>query len=235
VQYRVSGPDIQTVRLLAQKFAEVMGQNRHVSNITYDWNEPEKVLQIKVAQDRARQLGITSQDVAQMLNSVTGGSVITQVRDSIYLIDVIGRAKDVERSSIETFPNLQVPGRNNQTIPLPAFATIGYGLEQPLVWRRSRQATITLKAGLVGDVTPATADCRGRAAYVVSDGDGADAAAAELPEAVPGGQRGTPGIDRGRRRAAADRYAVGIRCASRRARADRDHHSQLCHPRHPDR
>jgi multidrug efflux pump subunit AcrB len=119
VQYRVSGPDIQTVRSLAQKFADVMGQNRHVSNITYDWNEPEKVLQIKVAQDRARQLGITSQDVASMLNSVTGGSVITQVRDSIYLIDVIGRAKDVERSSIETFPNLQVPGRNNQTIPLP--------------------------------------------------------------------------------------------------------------------
>jgi multidrug efflux pump subunit AcrB len=92
-----------------------------------------------------------------MLNSVVGGSVITQVRDSIYLIDVIGRAKDVERSSVETYPNLQVPGRNNQTIPLPAFATIGYGLEQPLVWRRARQPTITLKASLVGDVTPATA------------------------------------------------------------------------------
>jgi multidrug efflux pump len=66
-----------------------------------------------------------------MLNSVVGGSVITQVRDSIYLVDVIGRAKDVERSSIETYPNLQVPGRNNQSIPLPAFASIGYGLEQP--------------------------------------------------------------------------------------------------------
>jgi multidrug efflux pump subunit AcrB len=91
-----------------------------------------------------------------MLNSVTGGSVITQVRDSIYLIDVIGRAKDVERSSIETFPNLQVPGRNNQTIPLPAFASIGYGLEQPLVWRRSRQPTTTVKASVVDEVTPAT-------------------------------------------------------------------------------
>jgi multidrug efflux pump len=156
VQYRVSGPDIQTVRELAQKFAGVIAQNSHVGGIIYDWNEPEKVVQIKVAQDRARQLGISSQDVASMLNSVVGGSVITQVRDSIYLIDVIGRARDVERSSIETYPNLQVPGRNNQTIPLPAFATIGYGLEQPLVWRRNRQATITVKAGLVGDVMPAT-------------------------------------------------------------------------------
>ena len=156
VQYRISGPDIQTVRSLAQKFAGVIGQNSRISGITYDWNEPEKVVQIKVAQDRARQLGISSQDVASMLNSVVGGSVITQVRDSIYLIDVIGRAKDVERSSIETYPNLQVPGRNNQTIPLPAFATIAYGLEQPLVWRRARQATITIKASVTGDVTPAT-------------------------------------------------------------------------------
>ena len=71
-------------------------------------------------------------------------------------VDVIGRAKDVERSSIETYPNLQVPGRNNQSIPLPAFATIGYGLEQPLVWRRARLPTITVKATLVDDVTPAT-------------------------------------------------------------------------------
>src|SRR5262249_54165993 len=78
IQYRVSGPDIQTVRSLAQQFAEVMGRNSHIGGIIYDWNEPEKVLQIKVAQDRARQLGITSQDVAQMLNSVTGGAVITQ-------------------------------------------------------------------------------------------------------------------------------------------------------------
>ena len=156
VQYRVSGPDIQTVRSLAQKFAGVLGDNQHIGGITYDWNEPEKVLQIKVAQDRARQLGITSQDVASMLNSVVGGSVITQVRDSIYLVDVIGRARDVERSSIETYPNLQVPGRNNQSIPLPAFATIGYGLEQPLVWRRARLPTITVKATLVDDVTPAT-------------------------------------------------------------------------------
>ena len=91
-----------------------------------------------------------------MLNSVVGGSVITQVRDSIYLIDVIGRARDVERSSIETYPNLQVPGRNNQSIPLPAFASIGYGLEQPLVWRRARLPTITVKATLVDDATPAT-------------------------------------------------------------------------------
>jgi len=156
VQYRISGPDIQTVRELAQKLASAISTDPHIANVTYDWNEPGKVLKVKVAQDRARQLGVSSQDLASILNGVVGGSSITQVRDSIYLIDVIGRAKDVERSSIETFENLQVPAQNGQTVPLAAFATIGYELEQPLEWRRDRQPTITLKAAVVGPIEPAT-------------------------------------------------------------------------------
>jgi multidrug efflux pump len=156
IQYRVSGPDIDMVRQLAQKLAGAISAEPHVANITYDWNEPGKVLKVKVAQDRARQLGVSSQDLASMLDGVVGGSSITQVRDSIYLIDVVGRANDVERSAIETFENLQVPTSNGQTVPLPAFATIGYELEQPLVWRRHRQPTITLKANVVEPVQPAT-------------------------------------------------------------------------------
>jgi multidrug efflux pump subunit AcrB len=156
VQYRISGPDLDTVRELAQRLAGAIGAEPHIANITYDWNEPGKVLKVQVAQDRARQLGVSSQDLASILNGVVGGDSITQVRDSIYLVDVVGRANQVERSSIKTFENLQVPTSSGHTIPLAAFATIGYELEQPLVWRRDRQPTITLKAAVVGPVEPAT-------------------------------------------------------------------------------
>jgi multidrug efflux pump subunit AcrB len=156
VQYRISGPDAETVRQLAQKFAGIVGQNSHVSETSYDWNEPGKVLKINIAQDRARQLGVSSQDVASILDSVVGGSPITQVRDSIYLVNVVGRAKEVERSSVATFQALQIPGKNGQTVPLAAFTTISYQLEQPLVWRRDRQPTITVKASVVGSTQPAT-------------------------------------------------------------------------------
>jgi multidrug efflux pump len=157
VQYRISGPDIATVRRLAQDFAAVIGRNSNLRDISYDWNEPGKVLKVNIAQDRARQLGVSSQDVASILNGVVGGSAITQVRDSIYLIDVVGRAKESERSSPETFQTLQIPGKNGQPVPLPAFATLSYELEPPLVWRRDRQPTITVKAGVTGTIQPATA------------------------------------------------------------------------------
>jgi multidrug efflux pump subunit AcrB len=156
IQYRVSGPDIQTVRGLALKFAGVMASNPAVGGIVYDWNEPGMVLRIDVDQNRARQLGVSSQDIATMLNNVVGGSSVTQMYDSIYIVNVVARAEAAERLSLETFQTLQLAGRDGQPVPLPAIATVQYRIDQPLVWRRDRQPTITLQAGLVGDLQPAT-------------------------------------------------------------------------------
>ncbi|CAN5561001.1 efflux RND transporter permease subunit [soil metagenome] len=156
IQYRIGGPAIPTVRRLMQDFAGIAAANPHVGGIVYDWNEPGKVLKINIDQDRARQLGVSSQDIATMLNNVVGGSAITQVRDSIYLIDVVARAGQRERVAIETFQGLQFAGRGGQPVPLPSIGTVEYELEQPLVWRRNRQPTITLQAGVVGSRQPAT-------------------------------------------------------------------------------
>jgi multidrug efflux pump subunit AcrB len=156
IQYRIGGPDIQTVRGLMQQFAGVVATNGHIGGIVYDWNEPGKVLKINVDQDRARQLGISSQDISTLLNNVVGGSAITQVKDSIYLIDVVARAADSERRAVETFQGLQIAGRDGQPIPMSSIATIDYQLEQPLVWRRNRQPTITLQASVIGSLQPDT-------------------------------------------------------------------------------
>ena len=134
----------------------LVSANPSIGDITYDWNEPGKVLKINVAQDKARQYGISSEDIASMLNSVTGGAPVTQVRDGIYLVNAVGRARESERTSIGTFQNLQIPGKNGQALPLTAIASIGYELEQPLVWRRDRLPTVTVKAGVIGDKQPAT-------------------------------------------------------------------------------
>jgi multidrug efflux pump subunit AcrB len=156
IQYRIGGPDIQTVRRLMQEFAGVAAANPDVGGFVYDWNEPGKVLKLDIDQDRARQLGVSSQDIATLLNNVVGGSSITQVKDSIYLIDVVARASESERVAVETFQGLQFAGRDGQPIPLTSIATIEYELEQPLVWRRNRMPTVTLQASVLGSLQPAT-------------------------------------------------------------------------------
>ncbi|WP_018425601.1 efflux RND transporter permease subunit [Hoeflea sp. 108] len=156
VQYRISGPDIQTVRTLSQQLAGVVSANPKLQAPSFDWNEPSRVLKVDVLQDKARQLGISSQDISSALNSVVGGVAITQVRDATYLINVVVRAGDSERGSIETLRNLQIPTGNGESIPLATVADFRYELEQPTIWRRSRLPTITVKAGMVGNALPDT-------------------------------------------------------------------------------
>ncbi len=156
VQYRVSGPDIQKVRDLSHQLAGIVGENPLLSNMTFDWNEPSRVVKVDVLQDKARQLGVSSQDIATALNSIVEGSAATQIRDDIYLVDVIGRAQTSERGSIETLQNLQLAGSNGNSVPLSAVAKFHYELEQPTIWRRTRTPTITLKAAVIGPTQPAT-------------------------------------------------------------------------------
>jgi multidrug efflux pump subunit AcrB len=157
VQYRVGGPDIQQVRALAQKVAAVMATDDNLAEPVYDWMEPARVLKVEVLQDKARQLGVSSQDIASALNNVVSGATITQIRDDIYLIDVIARAEAEERGSIATLRNLQLSGNGGQAVPLAAVAKFGYSLEQPKIWRRSRLPTVTVQAAMRGPVQPATA------------------------------------------------------------------------------
>ncbi len=156
VQYRVSGPDIQTVRDLAQKAAGLMAANSNLAEPVFNWNEPARVIKIEVLQDKARQLGISSQDIASALNNVVTGANVTQVRDDIYLVNVVARSTAAERKSIETLRDLQFSASNGASAPLAAVARFGYGLEQPTIWRRSRVATITVQAAVRGAVQPAT-------------------------------------------------------------------------------
>ena len=156
VQYRVSGPDIQIVRKLALDLGGVILKNGKVTAPTFDWMEPQRVIRIDVLQDKARQLGITSADIANALNSIVGGATVTQVRDRTYLVNVVARSEQDERSSIDTLQNLQISSGSTESIPLATVARIGYGLEQPTVWRRSRIPTITVRAGLLGHALPDT-------------------------------------------------------------------------------
>src|SRR5580700_5120496 len=101
VQYRLSGPDIAKVREISQRLAAIVRSNPHLDTVVFDWMEPARVVKVDVLQDKARQLGITSEDIATTLNGVLDGASITQVRDSIYLVNVVGRATAPERASID--------------------------------------------------------------------------------------------------------------------------------------
>ncbi|MES5100069.1 efflux RND transporter permease subunit [Agrobacterium sp. BA1120] len=156
IHYRVSGPDIDELRSLGQELLGLVSRHPLLHNTILDWNEPERVVKIDVLQDKARQLGVTSQEIATTLDSVVEGAPVTQIRDDIYLINVVGRANAAERGSLETLSSVLVPASNGKAVPLSAVATLRYELEPPKIWRRDRTPTITVKAAVSGPTQPDT-------------------------------------------------------------------------------
>ncbi len=156
LKYRVSAATAEAARAAAFRTAAVIGQNPNTRLVNFDWNEPMKSLQIQVDQDRVRQLGVSSQSLAEALNAVVDGLTVTQVRNSIYLIDVVARAPSDQRASLQTLKDLQVSLNNGKTVPLSQIATFGYGIEQPVVWQRDLMPTITVQADVAPDVEAKT-------------------------------------------------------------------------------
>ena len=156
LQYRVSGAAPQGVRDAAFLVAQTIGQNPNTRLINFDWNEPMKSLRIQVDQDRVRQLGVSSKSLAEALNAVTSGMVVTEIRDLIYLTDLTARATEEQRASLQTLKNLQVALDNGQTIPLSQVANVQYGLEPPVIWRRDLLPTVTVQADVVPGIEAKT-------------------------------------------------------------------------------
>ncbi|MGC1517835.1 MAG: efflux RND transporter permease subunit [Azonexus sp.] len=154
LQYRVTGPDKDEVRRIALELAQVMGSDTRTRYINYDWMEPARQLRVSVNQDQARQLGISSAALAAVLNAKVTGSTVTQVRDDIYLVNVVARAIEEERASFGSLASLQVPTPSGRMVPLSQFATVVEEQEFPLVWRRNRLPTLTVRADVDHSVLP---------------------------------------------------------------------------------
>jgi multidrug efflux pump subunit AcrB len=154
VQYRVSGPEPRQVREIALKLGQTMGENSNLRLVNFDWMEPSREVRVRIDQDQARLLGLSSQTLAETLNAVMSGTPITQVRDGIYLINVVARANDEQRVSLSTLRSLQLPLPNGRTVPLSQVATFDFDQEYPLIWRRDRVPTLTVQADVAPGALP---------------------------------------------------------------------------------
>ena len=156
IQYRVGGPDIGKVRALADEVAGAMQANPNTRTINFNWHDMGRSMLVTVDQEKARLLGVTSEQVAGSLNDVVSGRTVTQLRDDIYLIDVRGRAVDEDRRDLAALHDLQIRLPNGNSAPLVQIANFSYGLEEPVVWRRDRLPTITVQADIVPRIQAAT-------------------------------------------------------------------------------
>jgi multidrug efflux pump len=152
VQFRVSGNDIEQIRGLAQQVADTMRANTNLANVQLDWEEPIKVMQVDIEQSKARLLGVTSADIANIVNAAMQGLYITEFREGNERIDLMVRGALLERAHLSHLPDLMIPTKSGISVPLSQIATITSNFEEGLIWRRDRVPTITVRANLQGQL-----------------------------------------------------------------------------------
>jgi multidrug efflux pump len=149
VQFRVIGEDKDRIRGFAREVAEVMRANPWTREVQFDWEEPSKVIRLAIDQNRARVLGISTQELSTFISTVLSGSAVTTYREGDKQIDVVARGAREERAYVSLLKDLAVPvGHGGRTVPLAQIAQISYGFEQGVYWRRDRLPSITVRSDL---------------------------------------------------------------------------------------
>ncbi|MFV3304099.1 efflux RND transporter permease subunit [Pseudomonas sp. NY15181] len=156
VQFRVSGEHIPEVRALARKVAEKMRENPHVVNVHLDWEEPSKAVFLDIDQERARALGVSTADISQFLQGSLTGATVSYYREDNELIEILLRGDERERHDLSQLPSLSMQTSSGRSVALSQVATLEYGFEEGIIWRRNRLPTVTVRADIYDDSLPAT-------------------------------------------------------------------------------
>ncbi len=150
VQFRVDGSDIKKIREVAHRIADIMRANPNLVNVQLGWEEPSKVLKVQIDQEKARLLGVSSVDIANMLNGAMSELYITEFREGNERIDLVVRGAELERKSLSRLPNLMINTVTGSSVPLSQIANITSEFEEGVIWRRNRVPSLTVRAHLRG-------------------------------------------------------------------------------------
>lgn len=150
VQFRVDGQNLKAIREVAHQIADAMRANPHLINVQLGWEEPSKVIHVDIDQHKARLLGVNSPDIAQLLNTQYYEQVVSEFREGNERIDLVMRSPAEEHAQLAQIGQLTVLSQRGDRVPLAQVATIDYGFEEGVIWRRNRVPSLTVRAHLRG-------------------------------------------------------------------------------------
>ncbi|OZY86135.1 MFS transporter [Cellvibrio mixtus] len=148
VAYRVSGPDPEKLRVIAADVQRVMSENPMMRTVNIDWGSRTPTQHFVVNQDRLQAMGLTSSDVAQQLQFLLTGVPVTVVREDIRTVQVIVRSAGDTRLDPSRIADFTLAGANGQRIPLAQLGEFEVRAEEPIIRRRDRMPTITVRGDI---------------------------------------------------------------------------------------
>jgi len=128
VEVEISGPDADVMLSAAKKVEAAFAEVPDIEMNQNDWGNKIIKVVIDIAQDKAREAGVTSEDISNVMDTYFSGTAYSTFREGSESIPIIARAEDSFRDSLEDLGNLSIPA-GNQLISLNQVATFRPRLE----------------------------------------------------------------------------------------------------------
>jgi len=154
VAYRISGPDPDELRNIAAQVQQVMDASPMMRTVNNDWGTRTPTLHFTLQQDRLQAVGLTSSAVAQQLQFLLSGVPITTVREDIRTVQVVARSAGDVRLDPARIGDFTLAGANGQRIPLSQVGKVEVHMEEPIMRRRDRMPTITVRGDIADNLQP---------------------------------------------------------------------------------
>ena len=154
VAWRVTGPDVEQVHDIADKVKAILQASPMMRTVNTDWGSRVPVLHFTLDQNRLQATGLTSSAVAQQLQFLLSGVTVTSVREDIRSVDVVARAAGEIRLDPAKIEGFTLVGSAGQRVPLSQIGKIEVGMEDPILRRRDRTPTITVRGDIADNLQP---------------------------------------------------------------------------------
>lgn len=154
VAYRVMGPDADTLRAIAARVQSIMRADPMMRTVNTDWGARVPALHFTLDQDRLQAVGLSSSSVALQLQFLLSGVPLTNVREDIRSVEVVGRAAGDVRLDPAKIAGLTLAGADGQRVPLSQVGTVQVRMEDPIMRRRDRTPTITVRGDIAEGLQP---------------------------------------------------------------------------------
>ncbi|EOT7445521.1 efflux RND transporter permease subunit [Enterobacter roggenkampii] len=154
VAWRVSGPDVKQVQDIAERVKAVLQASPMMRTVNTDWGSRVPVLHFTLDQNRLQATGLTSSAVAGQLQFLLSGVPVTSVREDIRSVAVVARAAGDIRLDPAKIEGFTLVGNAGQRVPLSQIGKIEVGMEDPILRRRDRTPTITVRGDIADNLQP---------------------------------------------------------------------------------
>ncbi|HEY1610695.1 MAG TPA: efflux RND transporter permease subunit, partial [Paraburkholderia sp.] len=154
VAFRVMGPDPDRLREIAAQVENVMRASPLMRTVNTDWGAKVPTLHFTLDQDRLQAVGLSSSAVAQQLQFLLTGVPVTAVREDIRSVEVMARAAGDTRLDPAKIGAFTLVGAGGQRVPLSQVGSVEVRMEDPILRRRDRTPTITVRGDIADGLQP---------------------------------------------------------------------------------